>query len=127
MNPGREIKTNTNCIYAHIDIEFGMMNYKQAQARALIMQSLAHPVRLIVVEALSKGDLCVCELNDLVSVDQSTLSRHLARLKQTGIVTERKEGVKVFHHLATPCILKVFECTERVLANHLKKQAALLA
>ncbi len=127
-NPGRDIKEkNNSCLYAHRSIYSGMMNYKKTQARALIMKALAHPVRLIVVDALSKRDLCVRELNNLVGVDQSTLSRHLARLKQTGIVTERKEGVKVFHHLATPCILKVFECTERVLATRLKEQAALLS
>ena len=102
------------------------MNYEKAEARARIMQALAHPVRLIVVDALSRGDLCVCELNELVGVDQSTLSRHLSKLKSCGIVTERKEGVKVIHHLAAPCILKNFDCTELVFANHLKEQTALL-
>lgn len=98
------------------------MNYEQAEARANIMKALAHPVRVILVEALSKGDRCGCELQPLVDVDQSTLSRHLAQLKQAGIVTERKEGQKVFHHLECPCMLHAFECSLEVLRSVTARQ-----
>jgi ArsR family transcriptional regulator len=91
------------------------MKYEEAKARADIMKALAHPVRFLLVDALSRGDLCVNELNKLVDVDQSTLSRHLAQLKKVGIVSERKEGTKVIHHLASPCILQAVDCSVQVL------------
>jgi len=98
------------------------MNYGQAQARAEILKALAHPVRVMIVSALTHGDRCVCELNELVDLDQSGMSRHLAILKNAGIVSERKEGTKVFHHLQTPCILKAFDCAVEVVREESRRR-----
>ena len=95
---------------------------EQAKAKADILKALANPIRLVVVDALRRGDLCVCDLNKLVGVRQPTLSRHLNQLKKAGIVTERREGVRVIHHLETPCILKAFDCASRVISSHLTRQ-----
>jgi len=102
------------------------MKYEEAKARADIMKALAHPVRFLLVDALSRGDLCVNELNELVDVDQSTLSRHLAQLKKVGIVSERKEGTKVIHHLACPCILQAVDCSMQVLKIELDRRRKVL-
>jgi DNA-binding transcriptional ArsR family regulator len=103
------------------------VNYAQASIRAGIMKALAHPVRILIVEALAEGERCVCELNRLADIDQSNVSRHLAFLKQAGIVSDRREGMKVFYKLQTPCILRAFECAVEVAkadvehrARHLK-------
>lgn len=98
------------------------MNYPQAKIRADILKALAHPVRVMIVDALCDGDRCVCELNRLVDLDQSGLSRHLGVLKKTGIVSERREGMKVIHHLETPCILKAFECAVEVVRKDTKRR-----
>lgn len=102
------------------------MNYEEAKARAAILKALAHPIRFLIVDALSRGDLCVTELNRLVDVDQSTISRHLAQLKKTGIVTQRKEGAKVIHHLACPCILQAVDCSMQVLKIELERRRKVL-
>ena len=102
------------------------MNIHQARAKADILKALANPVRLVVVDALRRGDLCVGDLNKLVRIRQPTLSRHLHLLKKAGIVTERKEGPRVIHHLETPCILQAFDCASRVLANHLSRQKSVM-
>lgn len=93
------------------------MNYEQARIRADILKALGHPVRVLIVDALTAGDQCVCDLNGLVSIDQSGLSRHLGILKRAGIVSDRREGMKVFYHLQTPCILKAFECAVEVVRS----------
>ena len=97
------------------------MNYEQAKIRADILKALAHPIRVLLVEALSKGDRCVNELNELVDVDQSTISRHLAQLKKSGIVGERKQGVKVIHHLSCPCMLRAIDCSVEVVKTMVKR------
>lgn len=79
------------------------------------MKALAHPVRVLIVNALMKSDQCVCKLNELADIDQSNISRHLALLKKVGIVSNRRKGMQVFYHLQTPCILKAFECAAEVL------------
>jgi ArsR family transcriptional regulator len=93
------------------------MTNEQAKVKADILKALAHPVRIILVDALSRGDMCVCDLNALVSLDQSSVSRHLAQLKRAGIVSERREGMRVIHHLETPCILNAIGCAENVLTS----------
>lgn len=98
------------------------MNLQQAQVRADIMKALAHPVRVMIVSALTGGDQCVCELNKLAEIDQSGLSRHLATLKKAGIVSDRRDGMKVFYHLETPCILKAFECAVDVVRADAKRR-----
>lgn len=102
------------------------MNYEQAKVRADILKALANPARVMLVEALSRGDRCVNELNGLVDISQSNISRHLAQLKRAGIVSERKEGQKVFHHLACPCILRAFECTLEVIRSDTNRRTAVL-
>ena len=98
------------------------MNYSQARIRSDILKALAHPIRVMLVSALAEGDRCVHELNALADVDQSNISRHLALLKRAGIVTERKQGQKVIHHLECPCILRAFECASEVLKSSAARQ-----
>jgi ArsR family transcriptional regulator len=102
------------------------VNYQQAKERADILKALAHPIRVLLVDALNKGDRCVNELNELADVDQSTISRHLAQLKKTGIVSERKEGARVIHHLACACMLRAFDCAVEVLRTESKRRSGLL-
>ena len=97
------------------------MNLTQASARADIMKALAHPVRVLIVDALTGGEKCVCELNRLADVDQSGFSRHLATLKRAGIVSDRRDGMKVFYRLETPCILKAFDCAVEVVRSHMRR------
>ena len=91
------------------------MNFQQARIRSEILKARAHPVRVLIVETLSKGDRCGCELNNLADIDQSNISRHLAVLKKAGIATDRRDGMKVFYHLQTPCILNALKCTIEVM------------
>ncbi len=89
--------------------------------RARIIKAMAHPTRLFMVDVLSKGERCVCELRDMVGADISTISKHLAVLKEAGIVVDDKRGLQVWYSLKVPCILKFFGCVEDVLAaNRLK-------
>ena len=84
------------------------------EERARIMKALAHPSRLMMVDELSLGERCVCELTEMVGADMSTVSKHLSVLKDAGIVDSRKEGVQVFYRLKVPCVLEVFDCIEAV-------------
>jgi DNA-binding transcriptional ArsR family regulator len=106
-------------------IKYEAMNYSQAKIMAEILKALAHPVRVMIVEALTTGDRCVCELNELADIDQSGISRHLAMLKKAGILTDRRDGMKVFYHLENPCILRAFECTLQVIQSETKRKETL--
>ena len=59
-------------------------------ARARVVKAMAHPTRLFVVDELSQhGQRCVCQLTEMIGADMSTVSRHLAILKNAGIVRDR--------------------------------------
>ena len=102
------------------------MNYSQAKIRSQILKALAHPARVLIVDALNKGDRCVCELNELVDIDQSNISRHLAVLKRAGIIADRRDGMRVFYHLKAPCILKALKCAVEVMRNDASNRNILL-
>lgn len=102
------------------------MNKDEAKARAHILKALGHPARLLIVDELSRGDRCGSELLPLLGVNQSVVSRHLASLRNAGIITERKEGVKVIYHLACVCILNALDCTVDVIKAENKRRTAVL-
>lgn len=96
------------------------------EARAKVVKALAHPTRLFIVDELSRGKRCVCELTELVEADMSTVSKHLAILKGAGLVIDEKRGLQVHYRLKVPCILNFFKCVESVLAQNAKEQMALM-
>jgi len=79
------------------------------------MKALAHPSRLFIVDELARGERCVRELTEMIGVDVSTVSKHLAVLKNAGVVIDSRRGVQVFYRLRVPCILNFFGCVEAVL------------
>ena len=97
------------------------------EARARIVKAMAHPTRLFIVEELSRGERCVCEITALVGADMSTVSKHLAVLRAAGIVSDERRGSQVYYSLRCPCVLSFFECVEAVLKRNAEQQAALVA
>ena len=94
-------------------------------ARARIIKALAHPTRLFIVDELSRGERCVCELTDMIGADVSTVSKHLAVLRNAGIVQDKKVGAQVFYSLRCPCVLEFFSCVESVLRATAEEQIKL--
>lgn len=65
----------------------------------LAAKALADPTRVRVLTALRGGELCVCELSDVLNVTQSTLSTHLQVIRDANLVQTRKEGKWVYYAL----------------------------
>jgi len=61
--------------------------------------ALSDETRLGIVELLSHGERCVCELQSVLDAAQSRLSFHLRTLKDAGLVTDRREGRWVYYAL----------------------------
>jgi ArsR family transcriptional regulator len=94
------------------------------EARAKIAKAMAHPSRLLILEVLQEREWCVCELTKLVGADQSTVSKHLALLKQAGLVEDRKEGSNTYYRMRCRCLEGFWQCIESVLQDNLKAQTA---
>lgn len=87
---------------------------KKYKSRSDIMKALAHPTRLFIVDFLSNGEKCVCEIVEQVGVDISTISKHLLVMKNAGLVEDEKRGLNVYYKLICPCISDLFNCVETI-------------
>ena len=93
-------------------------NRKQLlESRANVFKALGHPSRLAIVDALADGERCVCELNEMIEADMSTVSRHLGVLRNVGILSSEKRGNQVFYRLECPCITSFYSCVESVISG----------
>lgn len=99
----------------YIDLRVIMKNRETFKKQARVMKALANESRLMIVDRLSRGECSVGELTELVGLDQSTVSKHLATLRAHGIVSDRRDGNMVFYRLLTPCVVNFFSCATKVL------------
>jgi ArsR family transcriptional regulator, arsenate/arsenite/antimonite-responsive transcriptional repressor len=78
-----------------------------------IFRALSDQTRLRILNLLRDGELCVCDLVDVLDVPQPTASRHLAYLRKSGLVLARKEGLWHYYRLtpsSSPFHEKLWEC-----------------
>ncbi|MGF1582415.1 MAG: ArsR/SmtB family transcription factor [Gemmataceae bacterium] len=73
---------------------------------AALLGTLAHPVRIRIVEELREDEKDVNSLHDILGISQSGVSQHLSVLRARRIVTERREGRHVFYRLVQPALAK---------------------
>jgi|SRR5215210_377009 len=73
----------------------------QAMQVASIAKALADPIRVQLVDVLRRhaGEVCVCELEPLFDVSQPTLSHHLKKLRDAGIVGVERRGLWSFYYV----------------------------
>jgi len=85
------------------------------QAAVSLFHSLADPTRLEIVRRLTGGEARVRDLTDALGLAQSTVSKHVACLRDCGLVDGRTVGRQVFYSLARPELVDVLEAAERLL------------
>jgi ArsR family transcriptional regulator, arsenate/arsenite/antimonite-responsive transcriptional repressor len=59
----------------------------------VVLKALADPTRLRILALLASGEICVCHIHTALNVPQPTASRHLASLKKSALVEDRKVGL----------------------------------
>ena len=64
-----------------------------------VFKALAEPHRLRILKMLQVRPLCVCEITDILGLATSTVSRHLAVLREAGLITDEKDGKWVEYRL----------------------------
>ncbi len=74
---------------------------QQAERMAGVAKALGDPIRLQLVDVLRRhaGKVCVCELVPLFDVEQSTLSHHLKKLREAGIVDSERRGLWAYYYV----------------------------
>lgn len=85
---------------------------KSYERSAGVFKAMGHPARLTMLAALMDGEQCVCELQQLVGLDMSTVSKHLSVLKRAGVVSSRKQGNWAYYRLELECVGTFINCIE---------------
>ena len=99
---------------------------QQYEARAKIAKAMAHPSRLLMLDLLQDQELCVSELTNEVGADQSTVSKHLAVLKDVGLIDVRKEGALSYYRVTCGCLDGFFMCLETILKTDVELRTTAL-
>ncbi|NQT35894.1 MAG: winged helix-turn-helix transcriptional regulator [Planctomycetes bacterium] len=65
-------------------------------------RALADETRLRILNLIARQELCVCRIVDVLGLGQSKVSRHLAHLRNAGLVNDRRDGAWMYYSLAQP-------------------------
>lgn len=96
-----------------MEMDLAAMQQNAGQAAAL-MKSLSNPSRLLVLCALVTREHTVGELEELTGLSQSAISQHLARLRDSGLVSTRRDAQRIFYSLDKPEVKAVLETLHRL-------------
>ena len=89
--------------------------------QAEIFKAVAHPLRIAIVDLLNQGEQCVYSIATHVHADRSNVSRHLAVMVNAGILSYRKDGLRVMYRLETPCIPEFLDCIAQIIKNQFEQ------
>ncbi|MGB1241719.1 MAG: ArsR/SmtB family transcription factor [Chitinophagales bacterium] len=85
---------------------------------AFILKTIAHPVRLQIVELLEFHEgLSVSAISEKLKTEQSLTSHHLSNMKLKGILRSRKEGRKVIYSLKEKSVVQILNCLDDCNCN----------
>ena len=102
------------------------METTSAQLKSEILEALAHPNRLRIVEFLRQGPRCNCEIAPELGMEQSNLSRHLRILVQAGILYSWKEGLRVNFKVADGRTFRLLDIVTALARQDVEKKAEAL-
>jgi len=84
-----------------------------------VFKALADPIRLRIINLLlHRDELCVCHLIDVLSLPQSSISRHLGTLRHTGLVAGRKDKLWVYYRMTVDEQSPLFGLMRELSALH---------
>ena len=82
--------------------------------RVKVLKALGHSSRLYIVLRLSQSEACVGDLTHEIGADVSTVSKHLAVLRDAGLVKDRREGQNILYSITCDCIFQFIHCIDDV-------------
>ena len=86
-----------------------LMNARTVEALADTFRVLGDPTRVRILDALSAGELCVCDIASVIGISESAVSHQLRLMRTMRIVRGRREGRCVYYTLDDQHILSLFQ------------------
>lgn len=99
------------------------MHKRHEEVKAGMLSALAHPNRIRILEFISDGMKCNCEIAPALGLEQSNLSRHLKILVQEGILSSWKDGLRVNYSISDKRIFNIINLAGTVARTEGTPQA----
>lgn len=116
-------------IYICINCKEGALlarhNLELYSLKAKLCKTFADPKRLIIIDELRQGETTVGDLARLLEFPQAVVSRHLAILRDKGVVQYRREGTSVYYSLSDPKIGDACDMVHQILLDQIEKNREL--
>ena len=116
-------------IYIYINCKEGALlaryNLELYALKAELCKTFADAKRLIIINELRQGETTVGELARLLEFPQAVVSRHLAILRDKGVVQYRREGTSVYYNLSDPKIGDACDMVHQILLDQIEKNREL--
>jgi len=96
------------------------------ELRAEILKALAQPTRLKIIDFLRDGERCVCEIFPAIAEEQSNTSRHLNLMVSAGVLTRRKDGLKIYYKIKQPEVLQIVDIVTYIVKQEISVRHKLL-
>ena len=100
-------------------------NLELYSLKAELCKTFADPKRLIIIDELREGERTVGELARVLELPQAVVSRHLAILRERGVVQHRREGTSVYYSLSDPKIGDACDMVHQILLDKIEKNKQL--
>ena len=85
------------------------MKNRTHQEASTLFYILSHQVRLRILDELRKDEACVCHLQAVLKRPQAYVSQQLRVLREADLVTDERDGMLVYYHLADPELKRLLD------------------
>ena len=96
------------------------------ERQAQICKAFANPVRLQIIDQVSRRECAASEMQEVLGVSKANLSQHIAVLKSVGVIATRREGKQLYYSLAIPEVKQACQLVRKVLYAQLEGARKLL-
>lgn len=90
------------------------------EQRARLLRTIAHPVRLMILESLCDGPRCVTDINALIDIPQPHLSQHIAALREARLIDRYVNGSLRCYYILKPTLVN--ELIRLISSEHLERE-----
>lgn len=93
-----------------------------------LLKALADETRLTILAMLRDGEMCVCEIMDVLPFSQPAVSHHLKILRQAGLITDKRDGKWIYYYLDPEAIRAAGELLQELIslpARHMSAEQVL--
>ncbi len=90
-----------------------VLDVEKLEAAASKLRSMAHPMRIAIIDLLHDQELSVTQIYQRLNIEQAAASHHLNILKGKGVLSSKRRGKKIMYTLKNQALSEIIECINR--------------